>query len=410
MARHGCSRRGDRVGLSLQASPILSIFTPHDPDTGIDMRPLLGVTHGVIVIDSLTISENRTVAVLTRRDGDLVITMTYRGEAFTADGTSATGGTFHSVTYAVDGVEVGTYSAIEPQGRFIGIVGNGADFTFHQVDSIRGTRGDDILWAAGDNGDSVDAGKGDDVIELLSRQTTADHRVDGGEGTDQLAFVRFIEDYFDLRGGTFLNIESLAVGRGLTVVLGSDQFGSGHISLDAHVSYRDDPFSQVEWASIYVVMASPGTLDLSQLTLDDGVWLAAIGTRRADTIVGTAWGDVIHGDRGADTVTGGGGADIFYFGHKKEFAPAAQGIDVIRDFGGGDVIDMSDVDGKERKGFQPFKFVDGEGRAASRGGRLTSEYKDGTTTILGNRDHDRKPEIVLALEGKIELDASDFIL
>ncbi|MGE4313947.1 MAG: peroxidase family protein [Pseudobdellovibrionaceae bacterium] len=62
------------------------------------------------------------------------------------------------------------------------------------------------------------------------------------------------------------------------------------------------------------------------------------GTENADLIIGFEGNDVIDGGKGADTLYGGDGSDLFIL----KAADLGASADVIRDFGAGDKIDLSD--------------------------------------------------------------------
>jgi VCBS repeat-containing protein len=122
-----------------------------------------------------------------------------------------------------------------------------------------------------------------------------------------------------------------------------------------------------------------------------------------DRIDGGQGNDLIYGGFGADILTGGQGADRFVF------LDECDTNDVITDFGkGSDKIDLSDfkVNGADFDFTGPVKAQTFEA-----GRNLIWFHENGKTIILGNTDDDpNTAELMITLDGVIDLSGSDFLL
>jgi len=122
-----------------------------------------------------------------------------------------------------------------------------------------------------------------------------------------------------------------------------------------------------------------------------------------DRIEGGQGNDLIYGGFGADILTGGQGADQFIF------LGNCDTNDVITDFGkGSDKINLSQfrVNGADFDFTGPVKAQTFEA-----GRNLIWFHENGKTIILGNTDDDpNTAELMITLEGIIDLSGSDFLL
>ncbi len=83
-----------------------------------------------------------------------------------------------------------------------------------------------------------------------------------------------------------------------------------------------------------------------------------VGSRVGDTILANDGDDFLRGGLGKDFLTGGDGEDRFDFNRIAESSKGGAHRDVIMDFEHGpDHIDLIDLDGSSKKGFQHFKFI-----------------------------------------------------
>ncbi|MDO6963227.1 calcium-binding protein [Rhizobium alvei] len=124
-----------------------------------------------------------------------------------------------------------------------------------------------------------------------------------------------------------------------------------------------------------------------------------------DILRGDEGNDTLYGGAGQDKIWGGDGTDVFAFSSSKEFMTTD--IDQIMDFkqSQGDKIDLT--------GFQDdIVFIGKDAFNAELGNQVRYVQKNGDTFIQFNKhlDFDTTPDMVIQLEGKINLVASDFIL
>jgi len=123
--------------------------------------------------------------------------------------------------------------------------------------------------------------------------------------------------------------------------------------------------------------------------------------------------DRIFGDSGYDLMRGGAGADTFAFVSVTDSSTKRK-ADLITDFGPGkDKIDLEAIDAREGGKDQAFDFL-GEGAFSGKRGELIFEQegqgKSRLTQIYADVDGDGKADLVITLDGKIDLTATDFVL
>ncbi|RYG86145.1 MAG: hypothetical protein EON58_22065, partial [Alphaproteobacteria bacterium] len=138
------------------------------------------------------------------------------------------------------------------------------------------------------------------------------------------------------------------------------------------------------------------------------------GRAGRDKLTGEDGDDVlIGGANGLDILWGGSGADLFVYNSIKDALWKDGKFDIIKDFSqlDGDRIDLSAVDANPGKsGHQAFKFV-GYSKNYSDRGEIDYWYdKNGDTLVYGYTDRDEKPEFYILIEGKVQLQADDFVL
>jgi Ca2+-binding RTX toxin-like protein len=132
--------------------------------------------------------------------------------------------------------------------------------------------------------------------------------------------------------------------------LGADSLESSHMG--------DDPaFQLAKGATLTVVSSGVAEIDLQGLAIAGPGRVQVIGRSGGDVLTGNAasrdlllgmgendqlsglgGSDTLNGGTGNDSLTGGEGADVSVFAR-------AGGMDLIRDFGAGDVIDLRGMDG-----------------------------------------------------------------
>jgi Ca2+-binding RTX toxin-like protein len=145
---------------------------------------------------------------------------------------------------------------------------------------------------------------------------------------------------------------------------------------------------------------------------DDNVLGIIDGSSGDDRIIGGTRSDRIIGGLGADTLTGAGGADRFQFKSVGESTAKFSGRDLITDFRHGqhDVLDLSYIDGfPEDDTKYALKFI-GNKPFNGDGGELAYRFDHGNTLVMADIDGDKKPDLAIELDGRIDLVKADFIL
>jgi Ca2+-binding RTX toxin-like protein len=127
-----------------------------------------------------------------------------------------------------------------------------------------------------------------------------------------------------------------------------------------------------------------------------------------DRLLGGAGADKLDGGAGADVLSGGGGADRFVF--RSAAGSPRDGADTILDFGGSDRIDLRGIDADPgRRGDQAFDFI-GRDRFTGEEGEVMVRRDGGDTLVLADRHSDRRADLEIVIEGRVTLDAGDFLL
>lgn len=132
-----------------------------------------------------------------------------------------------------------------------------------------------------------------------------------------------------------------------------------------------------------------------------------LGGGGKDALNGGGGKDTLDGGAGADLLTGGKGADSFVFSAVRQ----ARG-DTITDFrtGQGDIIDLRKIDADTTtKGNQDFVLI-GDAAFSGTAGELRSWTAKGDTYVAGDINGDGSADFKIALDGKLTLTDSDFLL
>ena len=131
-----------------------------------------------------------------------------------------------------------------------------------------------------------------------------------------------------------------------------------------------------------------------------------------DVLKGGGGKDQLLGSGGADSLTGGGQADTFIFKSVGDSTVAAVGQDVIFGFNRaqGDLIDLSKIDARTNQGGnQAFQFIGDDGFDGV-AGELRVVKKNGDTFVSGDVNGDAVADFMIRIDGKVNLQASDFVL
>ncbi|MEO1207169.1 MAG: right-handed parallel beta-helix repeat-containing protein [Pseudomonadota bacterium] len=219
-------------------------------------------------------------------------------------------------------------------------------------DILRGGSGDDTL-DGGTGNDRVNGGRGDDILF-------------GGEGNDRLADGSGDDFVSGGKGNDFIR-----AGGGNDVYAGN----SGRDTL-TFKAFKDgvDLNASTKIATSGENVATFSSFEVYRATnFDDTIR----GSDNAERFFGHAGNDVIRSAGGADTLTGGAGDDLFDF-HRRDILDANgehRGVDIIRDFSAGDMIDISDV---VRTDVAEVSFE------ATKGGLLLMANVDGASVAIAN--------------------------
>ena len=132
------------------------------------------------------------------------------------------------------------------------------------------------------------------------------------------------------------------------------------------------------------------------------------GDDMSNALVGLGGDDVVIGGGGQDRLTGGAGADHFRFERITDSLLSA--ADRILDLSqaDGDRIDLSHIDARTFTLFDDgFTLV--AGTAFSGAGQIVTWMQGDTTFVAGNVDLDLAADFLIALEGRHQLTAADFL-
>ena len=128
-----------------------------------------------------------------------------------------------------------------------------------------------------------------------------------------------------------------------------------------------------------------------------------------DILNGGAGNDTLIGGAGRDVLTGGAGSDRFVFTNLSDSKPAREGMDLIKDFGNGDIIDLSGIDANSGLGGnQSFKFIGSQG-FTKQAGELHVVKEDGNTFVQGDANGDGVADFQIALLGQPNVTESSFV-
>ena len=251
-----------------------------------------------------------------------------------------------------------------------------------------------------DIGQSIFGGEFNDTLSGLG----GDDRLDGGDGDDTLI------------GGT--GDDTLAGGEGGDQLEGGEDDDTYLVddASDAVIETRGQGDDRV-LASVDFSLAGQQIEDL-QLTgrsnidgLGNGLDNFLLGNAGKNVLKGLGGGDQLEGGRGSDELFGGAGKDIFIFRTLLDSKAAKSGQDTIADFKHGqqDRIDLSDIDAKDGRGNQDFRFI-GDDEFSDKAGELRFEKVRGGVVVQGDTDGDGKADFSVAVDDVSNLLAQDFLL
>lgn len=212
------------------------------------------------------------------------------------------------------------------------IGGDGDDILFGGAgdDILSGGNGNDILEGA-EGEDRMRGHDGNDAFIFRYEAVAAGERVYGGAGTDTV----FISGIADLRGARLFSIEQVHFD---ATVDGSATFTQAQVAgIGTFAGNQPEPGLVAprggDGMHVLIVNAtSGGTLDLSGKTILDIDQVHLVGTKHANSLVGTAGVDFLDGGGRGDRMAGGGGNDTYFVNDNRDVVvemPGA-GIDTVR--------------------------------------------------------------------------------
>lgn len=332
------------------------------------------------------------------------------------------------------------------------MLGNGGDDTLegnNGADTLLGGAGDDLL-RGGNGADVLRGGAGDDLIfggngsdrmfggagsDMLVLDNGADI-LNGGGGFDALSYLGPRDLRIDLAQtgpqvtglgrDTITDIESIFSGRGDDLLKGNaqDNVIFGYAGADRIFGRLGDDVLDGGFGRDTV----RGDFGNDTVSGGNGVDLVSGGAGNdwvygdngndrvegnfgADRLFGGKGNDLMIGGRGMDIMTGGQGADEFRFNALSDSGRFPVGADLISDFKVGlDRIDLSGIDANGMvQGDQAFTISDTDG-LTGQAGQLAILTAGNQTRVVVDVDGDAVADMMIRLNGQLDLGADDFIL
>ena len=360
---------GDGFAEIVTASATQSVQNVDDAPTG-------GVTVSGTALVGQTLTATSTV-----RDEDGISSSSL---VWLRDGVLVASGASYTLVEADAGASLSAaFSYVDGFGNKASVVSASTDPV---VDPNPAPTGGDDTLTGGTGGDVIDGGSGSDSIEgglgndSLSGGAGSDV-LDGGAGSDIL-FGGGGNDTSYGGGGR----DILDGGGGKDSLFG----GGGSDRLDGGGG-KDDLQGGAGKDKLY---GGSGNDEL-------------FGGGGNDKLFGGNGKDDLVGGAGRDILTGGGGADSFIFNGTGESSTGRRGRDVVVDFDGKDILDLSGIDADSgARGNNDFAFS-GTSSAAN-----AVWYQDTRTGVIvyGDIDGDGRADFGIELRGIDSLNANDFIL
>ena len=290
-------------------------------------------------------------------------------------------------------------------------------FTLGGNDRVNLNRDDDL-----GGGNTVDTGKGNDVVQNLKESGNVIRLGNGNDTYIGLGFGSFATDPFDqvfagkgkdtIAVATFQSRYFGQSGNDTFFSVGWQNTFDGGSGTDT-ISYapRDDDSTQ--GGSAVTIHLGAGTVQTGTSRTETLVSIEnATGSGASDVIIGSSVANRLEGAGGFDDLTGGLGADRFVFARVADSQVSDDGIDLVADFSRaqGDRIDVSGIDAKSGvAGNQAFTFI-GTGDFTGAKGQLRVEAVSDGLILSGDRNGDRVADFRIGLLDLTTLAASDIIL
>ena len=261
---------------------------------------------------------------------------------------------------------------------------------------------------AGQGDDDLTGGMGNDgfLFGADGNFTPAD-RVDGGPGTDSLAF----------RGnyvGPTAIVFADAIFTGIEVVV----LLSGHTNeyggiidvngFDYDLTMADGNVAAGMMVDVHALNLRPNeSLTFDGSAESDGSFRILSGAGD-DDLTGSAGDDIVFGGLGADMMDGGPGANVYLYRSTDESTAASQDSLVL---GANDLIDLSfiDADGGSA-GNQAFAFVGANAFSGTAGELRAADQGGGNWRIEGDTDGDGVADLVIMATPAEPITSVEFVL
>jgi serralysin len=251
---------------------------------------------------------------------------------------------------------------------------------------------------AGHGIDEILGGGGNDTFLFAEAgRFGAGDRLDGGGGYDNMVLRGNYTIDFNAVGfaGSIVNVESVTFASGQDTRFGSPLAGEA----DYAVTVSDAMLAAgqtMTWNGGFLAANETMVFDGS---LESSGHFRLVGGLAGDTLTGGGGQDLIYGNAGADTLKGNGGADTFRYDKTSESTGSS--MDIILDFGLGDVLDLSRIDANSNvDGNQAFSFI-GSAAFTNQAGQLRA-YEDpnnaGRWFIEGDVDGNGTADMVIRLD------------
>ncbi|MEM7508221.1 MAG: calcium-binding protein [Pseudomonadota bacterium] len=188
----------------------------------------------------------------------------------------------------------GEVAGLEIAGTRTTVLGDGTVDFLSTIEEARGSNFNDLIIADGDL-QLIDAGRGDDIIELVNNRMSAF----GGDGDDQFIEISMRGNRHTLDGGE----------------------GDDGVSFDTSRAVDIDLIDRNDSADTFLSIESfflPENSNFDHVFLDDDEAHSVLAGAGDDSLSGRGGRDVLRGNEGDDTISGGLGADILEGGDGRD--------------------------------------------------------------------------------------------